>query len=46
MKELDSIQLMTCFFRLNLEILVMHTIKILESDIWFIIFLVFLCCQK
>ena len=46
MKELESIPLMTCFCRFNLEILVIHTIKILESDIWFIIFPIFHCSQK
>lgn len=46
MKELDSILLMTYFWRFNLETWVMHTIKILESGIWFIIFPIFHCSQK
>lgn len=46
MKELDSILLMTYFWRFNLDMWVMHTIKILESGIWFIIFPIFHCSQN
>lgn len=45
-EELDNIPLMTCFCRFNLVTLVMCTMKILESDIRFIIFPIFHCSQE
>lgn len=46
MKELNSILLMTCFCKFNLENLVIHAKKILESDIWSIILPIFHCRQN